>query len=321
MAACGATPAEEEGVAATTGVPATTSTETPTPSTSVRRDVVSTGELHVIVTPDENGEYPPDLIVTCPHGPRFPLGALDRIAPISDDDPDGMLAAIAVFLDSEEGAFWPQEGWQLLHQGAQEAILVSRFEPGLAFVFLDKDQNAWVWGGSSIPAVPCDLQYTVPAGLHHVEWRLDPSVPDPGPHDTELRVVLTESACVSGQKIGDRLLGPQTVITATRRPNRLRRDTSARRRLRLPGESRNPVHGAPAAASRRPGDHRSDVDRSQPRGLRDLRPSGRATQAASGSRRLPPPAAAAAVNSTTRAAFRAGTTRRGVVVVRPQAAE
>ena len=215
VAACGATPAEEEGVAATTGVPATTSTETPTPSTSVRRDVVSTGELHVIVAPDENGEYPPDLIVTCPHGPRFPLGALDRIAPISDDDPDGMLAAIAVFLDSEEGAFWPQEGWQLLHQGAQEAILVSRFEPGLAFVFLDKDQNAWVWGGSSIPAVPCDLQYTVPAGLHHVEWRLDPSVPDPGPHDTELRVVLTESACVSGQKIGDRLVGPQTVITAT----------------------------------------------------------------------------------------------------------
>jgi hypothetical protein len=200
---------------ATTADAPTTSTEAPSTSTSSTGDVDSTGELDVIVVPDENGEYPPDLIVTCPSGPSFPISALDDIADISPDDPDGMLVAIAPFLDSEEGAFWPQEGWQLLHQSPQEAILVAPFEGNLAYMFLDREGDEWAWSGSSANGNPCELQYAVPASLNTVEWRLDPSTPEPGPETTELHVLLTERECVSGQKIGDRLVGPQVVITDT----------------------------------------------------------------------------------------------------------
>jgi hypothetical protein len=169
----------------------------------------------VIVVPNENGEYPPDLIVTCPSGPSFPISALGAIADISPDDPDGMLAAIEPFLDSGEGAFWPQEGWQLLYESQREAILVTSFEGNLAYMFLDRDGDEWVWGGSSMSGDPCELQYALPADLNTVEWRLDPSAPEPGPDTTELNVLLTERECVSGQEIGDRLIGPQIVITDT----------------------------------------------------------------------------------------------------------
>lgn len=215
VAACGAAPAEDVQPSATTAHAPTTSTEAPFTSTSSTGDVASTGELDVIVVPDENGEYPPDLIVTCPSGPSFPISALDDIADISPDDPDGMLAAIAPFLDNEEGAFWPQEGWQLLHQSPQEAILVAPFEGNLAYMFLDREGDEWAWSGSSANGNPCELQYAVPASLNTVEWRLDPSTPEPGPETTELHVLLTERECVSGQEIGDRLVGPQVVITDT----------------------------------------------------------------------------------------------------------
>jgi hypothetical protein len=179
-------------------------------------EVVSTGELDVIVVPDEKGEYPPDLIVACPSGPSFPISALDDIADISaDDDPDGMLAAIEPFLDSEEGSFWPQQGWQLLHQSPREAILVTPSEGNLAYMHLDREGDEWVWSGSSINGNPCELQYGVPASLNTVEWRLDPSAPVPGPDATDLHVLLIERECVSGQEIGDRLVGPQVVITDT----------------------------------------------------------------------------------------------------------
>jgi hypothetical protein len=190
-----------------------TSSAAPSTSTSTTGDAASTGELDVIVVPDENGEYPPDLIVTCPSGPSFPISALDDIADIGADDPDGFLAAIETFLNSEEGVFWPQESWQLLYQGPQEAILATPYEGSLAYMFLDRVGDEWVWSGSSISGSPCELQYAVPADFNTVEWRLDPSIPEPGPNDTELHVLLTERECVSGQEIGDRLVGPQIVLT------------------------------------------------------------------------------------------------------------
>ena len=172
--------------------------------------------LDVIVVPDQNGAYPLDLIATCPSGrPSFPISALDDIAVINADDPDGMLAALEPFLDSEEGVFWPQDGWQLLHRGAQEAILVTPFGGSVAFMFLDHEADGWVLSGSSSHGRPCELQNAIPANLNTVEWRLDPSAPAPGPDATELHVLLTERECVSGQEIGARLVGLQLVITHT----------------------------------------------------------------------------------------------------------
>jgi len=167
----------------------------------------------VIVLPDEGGDYPPDLVVGCPGGPRFPISALDGIATIGPDDPDGMLAAIEPFLASGEGDFWPQEGWQLLHQTASSAILVTSSEGNLAFMYLERRGDQWAWSGSSINDVPCELQYTIPLGLNTVEWRPDPAAPAPGPDTSVLGVLITEGECVSGREIGDRLVGPQVVMT------------------------------------------------------------------------------------------------------------
>ena len=198
---CGDTPADQSGQ--------------PPTAVASSTSVVSTRELDVIVAPDEDGDYPPDLVVACPGGPPFPISSLDTIAPISPDDPDGLLAAADTFLDSEEGAYWAQEGWQLLHQTQSEAILVAPFEGSLEFMLLTNEGDEWVWSGSSGSPSPCDLQYTIPAGLNSVEWRLDPAAPEPAPEDTDMQVLLQEVECVSGQEIGDRLLGPQVVLTDT----------------------------------------------------------------------------------------------------------
>lgn len=214
VTACGAGSAGEAEQPTTSTVAPTTSMQAPSTSTS-SPGFVSTGELNVIVPRDENGEYPPDLIVTCPSGPEFPISALDEINLIGPDDPAGMLTAIEPFLGSEEGQFWPQEGWQLLHQNSQEAILVTPFEGNLAYMFLDREGDEWAWSGSSINGNPCELQYTIPAGLNTVEWRLDPSATEPAPDTSQLQVLLTERECASGQEIGDRLVGPQVVMTDT----------------------------------------------------------------------------------------------------------
>lgn len=171
--------------------------------------------LSIVVPPDENGEFPPGMIVSCPSGPSFPVSALDEVDVIDSSDPAGMLAAIAPFLTSGEGEFWPQEDWRLVHQESDQATLVTTFEGQLAFMFLSRQDGQWAWSGSSMSGDRCDLQYTTPEGLNTVEWRLDPSAAVPGPDSTSFQVLLRERECVSGQEIGGRLRGPQVVITET----------------------------------------------------------------------------------------------------------
>jgi hypothetical protein len=55
----------------------------------------------------------------------------------------------------------------------------------------------------------------VPEGINSVDWRLDPARPAPEPASGTIAVILNERPCVSGQEIGDRLLGPQVVMTDT----------------------------------------------------------------------------------------------------------
>jgi hypothetical protein len=172
------------------------------------------GELEVIVPPDDNGEYPPELIVSCPGGPSFPISALDDNPLLSEADPDGVAEAIAPFLESGEGKFWPQEDWRVLHQTDNEVLLVHYDDPTLSFMNVEREGDEWVWSGSQSGG-PCPLQFTTPEGLNTVEWRLDPSVPALGAEDDSVAVILNERECVSGQAIGDRLVGPQIVMTET----------------------------------------------------------------------------------------------------------
>ena len=162
--------------------------------------------------PGPDGGLPADLLVACPSGPAFPLSALDEIVPLEEGDPGGVAEAIGPFLDSGEGEFWPQDGWLILHQTDTGVLLVHGGSEGVSFMQVTMTLGEWRWSGSQ-GGGPCPLQYTVPAGLNTIDWRLDPATAVPNADDDMVAVILTERECVSGQEIGDRLLGPQVVMT------------------------------------------------------------------------------------------------------------
>lgn len=182
-------------------------TNAPPPSTVT----VNTGDLEVIVPPGPDGELPEHLVVSCPGGPPFPLSALEEVVPVEEGDP-GVAEAMRLFLDGEEGRFWPQGGWLILDQTADHALIVHEGAEGVSFMQVSKESGQWIWAGSQSGG-PCPLQYAVPAGLNTVSWRLDPAAPAPGPESVEISVILNERECVGGQEIGERILGPQVVMT------------------------------------------------------------------------------------------------------------
>ncbi len=195
------------------GVPP--SAGTGTTETTSATDVISVGDLDVIVPPDAEGRYPDDLVVAC-DGTLFPIGALETIRPLAEAGDEGLATAIEPFLASGEGEFWPQEGWQLLHSDQENAQLVAKTGDGtLAFMHLSHDGSRWSWSGSSMAGDECGLRFVVPDGLNTVEWRLDPTGPELTEESTSIAVILNERECVGGIEIGDRLVGPQVVMTET----------------------------------------------------------------------------------------------------------
>jgi hypothetical protein len=143
----------------------------------------------------------------------FPISALDEIVPVDLADP-GIGQALTTFLEGEEGSFWPQEGWVVLHQTESEALVVTLGDEGPVFVTTTFEDEEWVWSGAQ-GGRPCPLEFAVPEGINSVDWRLDPARPAPEPDSGTIAVILNERPCVSGQEIGDRLLGPQVVMTDT----------------------------------------------------------------------------------------------------------
>jgi hypothetical protein len=192
-------------VVTTTGAPAETNTSVP--------DVVMTGDLEIIVPPSEDGALPPDLMVGCRSGPYFPFSDLQTIGPLETADPGGIAEAITPFLEGDEGQVWPQDGWLILGEPTDTGLLVYRTADGdIAFMNVTHENGSWKWDGSQIGG-PCPLFYGTPEGLNSVDWSLDPAAPAPGPNTTSLHVLATERECVDGREIGDRLLGPQVVMT------------------------------------------------------------------------------------------------------------
>lgn len=189
-----------------------TTTTAATPTSTSSSDLIRVGDLGVIVPPNEVGEYPPDLIVSCGTG-DFPLSAVGAIAPLDEVDTGGLAEAMAPFLDSEEGQFWPQEGWQVLHQTDKEALLVVRVDGSMSFMNLTNDGPGWEWAGASESGNECLLEFLYPESINAVTWRLDPAGPQLTPETTEIAVILNERPCVDGREIGDRLLPPEIVMT------------------------------------------------------------------------------------------------------------
>jgi hypothetical protein len=77
---------------------------------------------------------------------------------------------------------------------------------------VERVNGTWKWAGSSSGG-PCPLQTRPPQGLNTVNWRIDPSAGPLTPNSTQIEVLVTERECASGQAMGDRLLGPEVVMT------------------------------------------------------------------------------------------------------------
>jgi hypothetical protein len=173
--------------------------------------VSASSELDIIVAPGADGRLPADLSVGCKFGPVFQVSDLETIIPLEAGDPGGVAEAIEQFLSSEAGDSWPQNGWQILRQTTDEVLLVHEQANEMAFMTVKRAADAWRWSSSQL-GDGCPLYYVTPEGLNTVDWRLDPESPV-GAGDTTLAVLVTERECVSGQELGNRLRGPQVVMT------------------------------------------------------------------------------------------------------------
>ena len=185
----------------------------PVDTTTSIGGIIVTGDLEIIVPPDEDGNLPPDLVVGCWSGLYFPFSSLQVIEPLDRAQPGGIAEAIDPFLSDEEGSHWPQDNWYILGEPTDTALLVNRTNDRISSMSLRMEDGSWNWAGAHSGG-PCPLFYATPEGLNPVDWRFDPAVPAPEPTSTSLRVLATERSCVDGREIGDRLLGPQVVMTA-----------------------------------------------------------------------------------------------------------
>lgn len=211
VVACGEPSTQPESSVQSTQPPPTTTPFVDTTTTDSAPGLVE-DEPGIIVPPGPDGALPEDLKVGCQHGPTFSMSDLEQIEPLETSGLSGVAEAIEPFLSGEEGAFWPQANWLVLKEAPDEVLLVARASEGLAFMSVLHTDGEWTWSGASSGG-PCPLYFQVPEGLNPVDWRMDPAGTPPGPDSTEIDVLVTERPCVSGQEIGDRLLGPEVVMT------------------------------------------------------------------------------------------------------------
>lgn len=202
--------------------PSTTSTTVAVPTTTDAPEVVSAtanvGELRAIILADADGQMPDDTMIEARCGAVFPASALDNIPLLAESGLAEVEDAIRSFLESGEGGYWPQDGWLILHRTDDQIVLVhfdgTAPEPTVALMYVENDADEWRWAGSSMGG-ECPLEVMLPVWLNAVDWRLDPSAEPPTSDSTTIHVLVTERACASGQAIGERLLGPQVIVTDT----------------------------------------------------------------------------------------------------------
>ncbi len=209
-------------VQGTTAPVQSTTSSTVATTTSDTSDLASitanAGELQVIVPVDADGKLPEGTLIGCHSGASFPAAALDEIPLLAETGLTEVEEAIRPFLEGGEGAYWPQDDWRVLDRTDDRVLLVhsdgTATEPSIAFMEVERDGGEWRWAGSSMGG-GCPLEVKVPPGLNAVDWRLDSSAKPLTPESTAIHVLVTERACAGGQAMGDRLLGPEVIVTDT----------------------------------------------------------------------------------------------------------
>lgn len=175
-----------------------------------------------------------DDFVTCA-GWALTIGSLDTIEPLANR-PE-IAEAVSSFLESGEGDFWPQVGWQVITVSETEALVVvlqteaqvvAQLE-GVDGVEVDESfgdgdtltlsiqgaelrDGSWQWTGSSA-GEDCELETPRAEGLNTVEWEIDPDGSPLTPESTTIDLLATERECVSGEPMGDRFRAPMVVET------------------------------------------------------------------------------------------------------------
>lgn len=175
-------------------------------------------------------------VVTCSGWP-LTINSLETIEPL-DNRPE-IVEAVSPFLESEEGAFWPQDGWQVITVSETEALVVvlqteaqvrAQLE-GIDGVQVDESfgdgdpltlslqsaelrDDTWQWTGSSV-GEDCELETPVPEGVHRVDWEIDPAASALTPTSTSIDLLANERECVSGEPMGDRFRAPMVIETDT----------------------------------------------------------------------------------------------------------
>ena len=196
------------------------------------------------VEPDPVEAEVASLRVGCSNGPYFPVEALESAPPLlANSEVPEVAGAVASFLGSEEGNYWPQEGWRVLELAEGERVLVvhpgSPEVPSLAFMSAEWGADGWRWSRAS-GRDDCVLVVEPSAEDGEVvDWVVDPDAEAPGPDTTTLTLLATERGCASGQPMGARLHDPDVAVT----------DDAVL--IRLTAEPREGDQGCPANPSQR----------------------------------------------------------------------
>jgi hypothetical protein len=169
--------------------------------------------LDAVVFPMEDGGWEGDPPVEC-GGIIVPLSAFSALPPLSAVNRPELYDAIRASATLMGDPALATQDWRVLRSDAESVLLVAFDANHQSELELHLSNGAWTFGGGGTGGTPCTVYTAMPAGLGEVPWSVDPAH-TPAAGDTELHLLAHESACASGQPMGDRLLGPRVMETPT----------------------------------------------------------------------------------------------------------
>lgn len=149
--------------------------------------------------------------LTCGGGLAFDIEALDRPG-TAELGVDPAAAALGAHLSEGgiETEWLPDAGWIESARSASEVLYLARGDDGSMYqVTVALDEGGWRvdgWGG-------CTPQPELPLGVNLAIFRVAPGA-TVGPDTTEIDVLVTETACNSGQDARGRILPPRVISDA-----------------------------------------------------------------------------------------------------------
>ncbi len=146
--------------------------------------------------------------LTCGGGPAFDIAALDRPGAAElGADPAAVALRAHVTGGGMETEWLPDAGWIEASRSANEVMYLAHGEDGSLYrVTVGLAGGEWRvdgWGG-------CNPQPDLPPGVNLATFRVAPGAALDA-HVTEIEVLVTETACNSGQDARGRILPPQVI--------------------------------------------------------------------------------------------------------------